>query len=269
MGLLGTGFLEFRKEREQTNYPFSSRASLANRDGATIVQGTLLDLCLHPYGGREGAYLSRVDIDSGSCTLVFGDAGSTARCSATFSLVSPPDVVEVVDGHGTPAGVIVSETARLAGFQAWAVGSHAFDPPQTELCAGCVLPEPEPGLRGFLLDNGDIVAGDVVLLGDDGVVLSFENASEDPCEDGGQVLRVDVVGDPLFKRRVCGPEDNFTTPRLVKSIKVEHPDGEFTIQPDGYGFVQVSVLNARTTNTALVIQPDGSRLDFKIQGSRG
>ncbi len=269
MGLLGTGFLEFRKEREQTNYPFSTRAALVNRDGATILQGTILDLCLHPYGGREGAYLSRVDVDADSCTLVFGDAGSAERCSTTFSLVSPPAEAQVVDGNGLPAGVVVSEPVRLAGLQSLGLGSHAFDPADTEVCAGCVISEPEPGLRGFLLDDGSVVSGDVVLLGDDGVVLEVENASEDACEDGGQIIAVHVVGDPLFKRRVCGPDDLFTTPRLVKSIKVEHPDGEFTIQPDGFGFVQLSVHNGRQADTALVFKTQGSTLDVKVVGGRG
>ncbi len=248
---------EWRAQNDTTRYPFSPQATLASRDGRVLVEGTFLDASLYPVGGREGAYLSRVSVTHQEVTVWVGDAGSSARCSGTFDLIRPDDLVALADADGRPAGVLVSESARLGVFQSWGVGDHDFTRADSEFCVGCCTPTPEAGLRGIRLPSGEVLSGEVWLLGDDGVVLR----SSQEVVDGREVtvVRVDVVGDPLFRRRLCSPDELFATPSYVKTLRVVHAGGTFDCAPDEYGNVRLAegdagtVLRVRATAGGLIV----------------
>ncbi len=248
---------EWRAQNDSTRYPFSSQATLTSRDGRSLVEGTFLDAALHPVGGQVGMYLSRVAITHQEVTVWVGDAGSALRCSGTFDLIRPDDLVALFDADGRSAGVLVSESARLGIFQSWGVGEHNFARADSEFCACCCTPTPEAGLRGVRLPDGEVLTGEVWLLGDDGVVL---RSSQEVV--GGRsvtVVRVDVVGDPLFRRRLCSPDELFVTPNFVKTLRVVHSGGTFDCVPDEHGNVRLAadgegtVLRVRTTGDGLVI----------------
>jgi len=260
-------FEAWRRENEATKYPFSPRARLVNEAGLALTEGTFLDASLFPIGATGPLYLTRAVVTHETATLYVGDETDNARCSGSFRLVNPPSVVSLADAVGRPAGLLVSEPARLAVAQSWGVGTHEFGPADTEFCATCCVPTPEVGLRGVLLDSGELLTGDVWLVGSDGVVLRGEEVTlVGPCREDvpTTVIRVDVVGDPLFRRRLCSPRDLFATPNPVRALRVLGPDGvEFEVTPDDRGNVQITggnnlvgdpVFRLHTTPTGLKVE---------------
>ena len=263
-------FPAWRKENEPTKYPFSPKARLANDEGLVLPEGVFLDASLFPIGAAGPLYLSRAVVDHEKVVLSVGDAADPARCSGELRLVNPDGLVTLADPVGRPAGVLVSEPARLAVVQAWGVGDHTFGPDDTEFCATCCVPTPEPGLRGVLLDSGELLTGDVWLVGGDGVVLREEAVTAvGPCgtRTAARAVRVDVVGDPLFRRRLCQPRDLFATPNPVKVLRVVGPDGAtFDVAPDDRGNVQVTGGANLAADPVLRVHTAPTGLTFELVG---
>jgi hypothetical protein len=116
----------------------------------------------------------------------------------------------------------VDGSSPLNELAAWTVGTHTFTQAATEFVATVVIPAAEPGVRGLLTEQNELLTGDVWLVGNAGVVLSAVDPS---------TIRVDVVGVPLFKRFVCAPQTEFPTKKFLKTINGCGPDpyGNFTI----------------------------------------
>lgn len=262
-------YREWRKENESVKYPFSDRATLTSRSGIVLLEGTFLDAAIHPVGGRERMYLSRVVITHDSVRVYIGDVSDPQRCWGDFDLVRPSSPVALLDAYGRPAGVLVSEANRLGIFQSWGVGTHDFTVDQTELAASVCFPTPEVGIRGVLLPDGTLLTGDVWLVGEDGVVIRSEETDiPGPCglPLGARTIRVDIVGDPLFRRRLCEPDELFATPRFVKQIRVISAAGTFTCSPDERGNIRMFANNSLTYDTVLRLNTSGEGLVVAMVG---
>jgi hypothetical protein len=217
-------FPEFRDELEPTNYPFADGASLLSQDGTrSIGKTTFLDASLYPIGSVEGMYISAVEVTLRAITFRISDRANRNLCYATFNPLHPPDVLEVWDDYGRPAGVLLSEPLRLSQFGAWDNGTHTFDRQTTEFCASCVIPTPEIGVRGILTENGELLTGDVWIVGENGIAVR-------ELVDGQ--IRIDVIGDPMFVRKQCDPLELFEPPLFIKTINHCPPnaDGDFRIE---------------------------------------
>lgn len=250
---------EWRKQNGTTQYPFSTAATLVNRDGARLLEGTFLDAILYPIGGTVGLHLSRIVLDHESVTIYIGNLATPLLCSGSFDIIAPPDSLKLSDTAGRPAGLLVSESIRFAVLQSLGIGTHDFLPEQTEFCASCCVPTPEIGVRGIVLDNGDVLVGDVWIVGSDGVVVRYEDGSE-PAACGVPLanlptIRIDIVGDPLYRRRLCEPNALFSTPRFIKAIRVIGPNGTFDCGPDEFGELKITVLNHSVGDSVLRISP--------------
>ncbi len=243
-------FPEWRDQQGPTRYPFADGASLTALSGTALEPDLFADAALYPAGGLERQYLSRIVVGTRQVTLSVGDGRVTERASVRFDPLDPPDLLELNDGHDRPAGVLVSEAARLAVFQTWPSGEHRFRPEATEFVASCVVPVPQTGLLGFETEDGTLFTGDVWLVGEDGVVLRFVDGA----------LRIDVVGDPLFRRRLCSPLNLFPTPRFVRTINGMRPNelGEFQIVSGG----------ELASDTILRVYPDGDELVIEAVGQK-
>lgn len=256
-------YTEWRRSTEATRYPFSERASLVNEEGIVLLEGTFLDAALTVIGAQAGLFLAQAVVDHDQVTLVLGDPQNANLASGSFKLVQPESVISFTDTFGRPAGVLVSESQRLGIFQSWGVGTHVFLPEQTEFAATVCFPTPEAGLRGILLDDGTLFTGDVWLIGDDGVVLRVEDVNL-PAVCGlaartVQVIRVDIVGDPLFRRRLCTPVNLFQTPQVLRRLRVIAPNISFECGPDAAGDIKLAVHNDLIADTVLRLNstPDG------------
>jgi hypothetical protein len=250
---------EWRAYNESSNYPFSDSATLTN--GADFIgEGILLDAVLHPVGAAARMHLSQVLVRNDSVTLRIGDPTNSNLAEVEFDVLDPPDELQLLDQHGRPAGLIVSEAARLATFQSWSLGLHTFTAAQTEFAARCCLPTPEVGLRGFLLDDGSVMTGDVWIVGEDGVVVTSRE------EQQRQIIRVDIVGDPLFRRRLCN--DVFQTPRLLRTLTFRHGCAKIPVSPDEYGNITVTVTSKDQADTILRVRTNAHDLTLETVGER-
>jgi hypothetical protein len=252
---------EWRDDQQATGWPFSLDVKPSNQAGYFIPDSTFLDAAFYPVGGTVGLYISSIAVASGLVTITVSDSGINGLATGSFSLLNPPSLIDFFDSFGRPAGVIVSDPTRLAVFQAWATGTQTFTADQTEFVATVYQPSPEIGFRGFVLADGSLVTGDIWLVGDDGVVVRNDPGNPEP------VIRVDAVGDPLFARRLCQPDNLFVTPRYVQQIKVISGNGTFTVTPDQTGNFEISVGSNLATDVALRVRTTNSGLVFEVMGS--
>jgi hypothetical protein len=256
---------EFRLELETTKYPFADTATLTNTAGDFVPETLFLDAHLYPVGAGARLFLSQVVVTHSDVTLILADTRQKNLASVTFDLYEPPDLLSLADAYGRPAGILVSETLRLASFQAWSAGTHNFTVDQTEFVASCCMPTPEPGLRGFILDDGSVITDDAWLIGDDGVVLAVEDvvkpAAGCNAAETYQVIRVHVVGDPLYRRRLCS--GSFTTPNYLRTITVKHDCRKIICGPDASGDFKITAGSQFAADTILRLRatPDGLKIE--------
>lgn len=265
---------EWRSYFETTKYPFADTASLTNDedDQNFIPEGTFLDASLYPVGAGERLYLSKVVANTaGSVTLYIGDSTDDEVASGVVDLLDPPSSVRLTDAYGRPAGILVSEPTRLLSFQGWNTGTHTFSMAQTEFVARVCVPTPEVGVRGFELDDGSVLTGDVWFLGDDGVVLTPSVSSEPDPDHPGEfrsvnVIRIDVVGDPLFRRRIC--QTVFVGPKFLRTITARDGCRKIVCGPDELGNINVTVGSQDAADTILRIRGTEDGLVFETVGER-
>jgi hypothetical protein len=263
---------EFRDNLETTKYPFGEKADLTNSAGDLILEGTFLDAHLYPIGAGARLYISSVVVEHSSIAIIIGDEDTVEVCRGTFNLPSPVADLRLVDQYDRPAGILVSEPARLAVFQSWGIGTHEFEIQESEFAATCCMPTPEIGVRAIVLEDGSLFTGQTWIVGDDGVVVRKEMVTlPGSCGKAPQtvpVIRIDVVGDPLFKRRLCDPKDLFNTPQPIKQIRVIDSAGnEFTCPPDEFGDMTIQISDSLASDTALRARQTKDGLILEVVGS--
>jgi hypothetical protein len=131
--------------------------------------------------------------------------------------------VALFDVYGRPAGILVSDAVRLAAVVSrYGNGDTVFEPGETEFAPSVAIPLPQAGLRGVLLDDGSLLAGDIYVVGAEGVTVSYE----------GGAIRVDALGDPYALIKSCD-EEGVPLPRFcgLKTINGIPPDanGDFKL----------------------------------------
>lgn len=261
-----TLFPPWRQQQEPTSYPFAATASLSNGT-QSLLEGTFLDAVLYPIGGGARLRLASVTITHETVTLFIGDDTDAALASCKFSLTDVPDTLEFVDSHNRPAGLLISEASRLGIFATWGTGTFTFTADQTGFAGSCCIPTPEVGVRGFLLDDGTLLTGEVWIIGDDGVVVRYDG--EVASGDGyASTIRIDVVGDTLIRRRLCGPQDLFDTPRFLKTLTLEDNDQAVVLTPDAAGAVRFNVNNNAASDTVLRTYTQDNANKIEVVGSR-
>lgn len=244
-------FPEFRDENRTSWYPFADETNLVTETGFEMAKDAFLDASIYPIGGTARMRLGRVSVTNDSIVFVIVSQTGQPVCSGEFDKLHPPDLIDLADDWGRPAGVLVCDPVQLATFQTWSVGEHSFKRNAAEFVASVTIPTPEIGLRGILTEDGDLLTGDVWIVGDGGVVVRA---------DGDHTIRVDVVGDPLYARRLCQPFELFATPNFIQTIN--------GVEPDEYGNFMITVTNSQAVDTALRIYPvDASTLRVEVVGS--
>jgi hypothetical protein len=263
---------EWRQSLEETKYPFEPSAPLINAAGKEIPPDSFLDAHLYPIGGGASMYLSKVVVTTASVTFHIGDASTDSLASGSISNSEPFSSVRLKDSYGRPAGILVSETFRLGVFWSFGNGTHEFSSTMSPFVATVCMPTPQIGVRGVQLPDGSLLTGPVWLVGEDGVVFTKETSEEPATCDAAaktlDVIRIDVVGDPLFKRRLCDPKALFTTPNFIKQIKVINGSAEWTCSPDDRGFFSIQGNDSLAGDAALRVRIDSDGgLEFFVAGS--
>jgi len=262
---------EWRDSHEPTKYPFEDDATLSNDEGATLFSDTFLDAAFYPVGGEANGFLAKVTITPTTATLWYGDDGDIQRAFGSFDLATPPDQLRLTDTFGRPAGLLVSESIRMAIFQSWAVGDHIFTQDQTGFVAAVCMPAPEIGVRGIVVDDGTVMNGDVYIVGDEGVVLSCEESQlPGDCNEPSKVvytIKVDIIGDPLWRRRECAP-GFFSTPNFLESVTFQKGARSLRCGPGELGNIRFVVGNTAATDTILRVRPIDQGVLLEAVGER-
>lgn len=246
-------FPEWRNQSENTNYPFSDDASMTSDSGVRLPKALFDDARFYPIGAIAGVYLKSVDIQGNIVVITIADPEKTLAIGM-FDYTNPLNDVPFYDSLGRPAGVLVSTKEKLKLLPAALPAAVTFTQKQTEIAPSCVVPLPQVGVRGFLLDDGSYFTGDLYLVGVDGIVLSVPQTN---------VIRVDVLGDPYAKLEDCEEEGIPVEPLCgLKTINGIAPDpvtGDFKVSPGAnppYAFD--NVIRVSQDNGELVIETVGS-----------
>lgn len=253
----------WRDELRDNKFPFADGASLTSASGLVLGNDTFLDGHLYPIGNDGQLYISKIDVTSSRVTIYIGTPNARELASADFSPLAAPETLEFSDTLGRPAGVLISDELGLSVAQSWPVGSHAFTDDATPFVSAVCTPMPEVGFRGFQLESGELVTGDIWLVGENGVVIR-----NDPDESlpNGHIIRIDFVGDPLFVRRKCANvvSDSdvplFTPHKFLKTLN--------NISPDEFGNVRIFVGTGTVEDPTLRISPTPNGLVWSLIGQK-
>ena len=255
----------WRDEQLSGNYPFGDQATLVNNDGLKIGSDVFLDAHLYVIGAGL-LYLSQVEITAGQVVLHVGDVNTPSLATATFTASTPTSTLLLLDQYQRPSGVLIADVQRLASISVWDEGVHSFTYEATHFATTCCLPMPQIGVRGIQLADGSLFTDIVWLVGSNGVVLRPENsrapAACNQTDDVLPTIRMDVVGDPLFVRKLCAGLE-FTAPRPVRKLRVHNRGQTFELTPDSHGNVFIQTGDALSSRPALRLreQPEGLVLE--------
>jgi hypothetical protein len=189
---------DWRDDNQRRKYPFADDALLTN--GTLVIPNSLfIDGRLYPIGGDETLYLNRITREED--VIEFGvRSGDEELATGSYSVTDVPENGEIAfhDEYGRPAGMLLATDTSLRAFSGLNAGEYTFTQPQARFAAAVVAPQPEVGVRGFLLADGSVVTADVIVVGEDGAVVRKD-------EDG--TLRIDFIGDPFALRKLCKDEE--------------------------------------------------------------
>lgn len=218
---------DYRAEIGDSPYPFCDAASLTATTGVRLDPAAIVDAAVYAPDAQARLGITRIETTAaGVATVWVGDAADAVRAAATIGLDAIPDEAGVVDRRGRPAGLLVLDAGLVAAWRGWPVGAHPFPAGAAEFAPSCVIPLPGGGVRA-LEAGGALVADDAWIVGERGVVVR---------PDGDGRIRVDVVGDPLFVRRLCDPAGagrlDVRTVRTINGVP-PNPDGSFHVVVTG------------------------------------
>lgn len=243
---------QFRDEQSDSRYPFADTATLVSTTGALTIDAALfIDAVFFAIGGTARVYISSIVVSADTVTINISDLNAAPILSGSYGVLSPPTngVVSFSDSYGRPGGSLVATKTGLASFASREIGTYAFTITATEFVASVVIPANEPGVRALMPATGELMTGDILLVGDQGVVLRWEAPN---------TIRIDIVGVPLHKRFLCEPYGDFPTKKFLKTINGCPADeyGNFTITATNQS-VNDAVLRVYPRDGALVIDTTG------------
>lgn len=269
---------EWRDINAGRRYPFLDEALMT--DGIRFIPDSwLLDARLYPRGVYEGydkVFIGAIRRQNSQIRIYFTVSNTIDIAYADFSFLSSSDSIEVRNiNDNTIAGILIvnPETTRLfANFENTTV---RFSNKVFPFCPSVIQPIPSPQVTAFQVDTGDVLSGDVWLVGGPGVHLEVENNK----------IIINFVGDPLYKRVNCDQEEIAELKQFLKTITPlwngdsgiqDYPPfatGVGTIGPissDPYGNFNLSAIPPDSVigrgNNPLRIYAEGNKLVIEVAG---
>lgn len=247
-------FPEFREEQSASRYPFADTATLISSDGLEIPKDAIIDATLYTIGGSNRAYISSVAVDSDIVIFSISTGNNSAQATARYNPLAPPTSgqIAVYDNNNRPAGLMLFTAESLALFGGWPTGVHTFTAASTEFVSSVVIPAQESCVRALTNDADQFFTGDVWIIGDRGVVVR---------QDGDDTIRVDIVGEPLFKRLLCGTEEApFEPPPQLQTIN--------GCGPDEYGNFNITLVRKSVEDPVLRIYAKDGAIQIETVGNK-
>jgi hypothetical protein len=241
-------FNDWRAENEQRNYPFADDATLEG-SSLSLAKALFIDGRLYPIGGDETLYLGQVSRSGSTITFTISTETAGALATGSYDVADIPASGEIAfhDSYGRPAGMLLSSETALQAFSGLNSGDYTFLPAEARFATAVVVPQPDTCFRGFILPDGELVTGDVWIVGEDGVVIRNDDGA----------LRVDMIGDPFATRKLCEDEEpsDDTIEALAPYCPLKTVNG---IEPDENGNFQLLIGSNQSMSNILRIMPVGS-----------
>lgn len=256
---------EWRDQNTGTGWPFEPECLLTSDSGVPFDRNLLADAQLHPLGGTAHSYLAKIVRGELDVRLQFGDDGTDNRCHAR--IVEPVPVADVRDDLGRPAGILVAGVDLFASLFSLVPGEYVFAQKNTLLCATCYHAVPDNRVTGFRMPDGEILTGDVWFVGKNGIQFQYTPVSR-WNNQGQQVtdneIKIHVVGDPLRRRRDCGPVGRFETPMFLRRLVIRKGAVDRVLLPSISGGIVLATNGALTTETSLRISQEQPEIVFRF-----
>jgi hypothetical protein len=246
-------FPEFRDEQGGSRYPFADTATLTDTTGEiSIAANAFIDASFFGIGLTARVYLSHVLVTPQRVTLYVGTEAEPTKLVSTYDPVSgvQNNTLAFFDEYDRPSGMLLIDPIHLSKFNAWLPGEYTFTQDATEFVSTVVVPSPALGVRGIVFED-NFIYGDVWLVGNAGVVIRQENTDSN-------VIRVDVVGEPLFSRFVCEPLGDFPAKPYLKTIN--------GCGPEAFGNFTITATNKNVHDPVLRISPQNNALIVSVVG---
>jgi len=214
---------EWRDQVKSTKYPFTDTSSMLTTGNLSFDYTSVYDASFYVINWSSRLFITIIEITADPNKTARIYVGDVSNQKAAYADVDPFNITEVVtfnDSLGRQAGLLVVDPVAFAFIQTWPLGVHQMRT-NAETVPSAVTPMPSSYVTSLKTVSGQYVSGDIWLIGEEGVVIRTESGS----------LRVDIVGDPLFKRKEYDNPDEFPTPRFIKTINGNPPDenGDFKI----------------------------------------
>lgn len=175
---------EYKNQNRLRAYPFEDNATLRDTSGHRMPADFIIDAFIYLMDSPGRPYISSVDVSSGTITI----ATDKPVAYAQFDLESETAVVYEAGVYGRQVGMLVLGPGKVDILQGSA--SLEFTPEATAITPSAFITMYQEGVRGVTLDGKNLITGDVVFEGRDGVVCRSYIDNE-----GRNILRIDVIGD--------------------------------------------------------------------------
>lgn len=196
-------FPQFREEQQDSKYPFED-GTKTTPAGAEInvPNNVIIDAAIFAVGGGGSASIAAFEIYGTELTITVETTNPLITLTAAASLSSFPPTVQLSDDRGRPGGTLVFGENAYSFFSSIPAKRYEFKANALTFVASCFTPVPETRVNGVLINDTELLTGDIALIGENGVVV--RNVSRNGQENR---IRVDVIGVPLFKRKNCSNEE--------------------------------------------------------------
>lgn len=208
----GVIFSQFKDEFKNTKYPFTDTATLTSINGdLTLPAEIFCDASIYIPGVIAPVYIQKITTTRAGISLTVTDYSK--QYTATGAIIPQDDSINLLNNSEQQVGLIVA-SVDLTYFTSIPEGEYIFTDKATSFVPKCIVPLVDVGVTSVGVKDGKQLYGDVWLIGKDGIVFRCmdEESSDGECAE--HTIRVDIVGDALFKRE----DSKFKVPAFVQTI---------------------------------------------------
>ena len=196
--------IEYINQRRYSRYPFLDRSTMKADNGTPIPSDFIVDAMLYPIDLVNELYLSSVDYATKQ--LIFSDTVTgKVHCIGTWDSDSDTVYLYDSDENARMVGIAVMGESRNTTSTG---GLLEFSAAATKLTATAYHSLNQPGVRGIVLESGELFTGAVAFQGRNGVTVATYVDT-----DGNSIIEINVEGapDPVEPCYDCG---------IIKSVSV-------------------------------------------------
>lgn len=265
---MGDTFLHFQ-HGSGNRYPFRDTATLTSSDDnvITLPFNMFNDAIIYAPGGTDRQFINSINKTKDYLEVVISDT-YRPLCSGKLKYNELSREVPLYDAYGRPCGILIGSADIGTFIGAIPDGTYIFNLESTEFVPSCVIPQPQINVSGFLINDRDLVSGNVWLVGKGGVVLSTDPSTN--------TIIINLVGDPLFTRRKCltaqtGVDNpSFIAPTPLKEIRVileDADNAEIRLLPDEIGSVFITPGSHQAEDNVIRAEQQKSGIKFRALGN--